>query len=79
MTGQRWYKICSHASIANIRHRFDDKRDHFFKFLGFWVAQMLWVCTPCEDAHAGLVNTSYKGLDRESAGHDPQFTQHSAI
>ncbi|KAF2435735.1 DUF1295-domain-containing protein [Tothia fuscella] len=23
--------------------RFDDKRDHFFKFLGFWIAQMLWV------------------------------------
>jgi steroid 5-alpha reductase family enzyme len=23
--------------------RFDDKRDHFFKFLGFWVFQMLWV------------------------------------
>lgn len=25
--------------------RFDDKRDHFFKFLGFWVFQMLWVWT----------------------------------
>ncbi|GAB7341503.1 hypothetical protein MBLNU457_7726t1 [Dothideomycetes sp. NU457] len=25
--------------------RFDGKRDHFFKFLGFWVAQMLWVWT----------------------------------
>jgi steroid 5-alpha reductase family enzyme len=23
--------------------RFDDKRDRFFPFLGFWVAQMLWV------------------------------------
>lgn len=23
--------------------RFDDKRDHFFRFLGFWVFQMLWV------------------------------------
>lgn len=23
--------------------RFDDKRDNFFKFLGFWVAQMFWV------------------------------------
>ena len=23
--------------------RFDDMRDHFFKFLGFWVLQMLWV------------------------------------
>ncbi|KAF2808569.1 DUF1295-domain-containing protein [Mytilinidion resinicola] len=23
--------------------RFDDKRDKFFPFLGFWVAQMLWV------------------------------------
>ncbi|KAH8592085.1 oxidoreductase-like protein [Bisporella sp. PMI_857] len=23
--------------------RFDDKRDHFFKFLGFWIFQMLWV------------------------------------
>ncbi|KAI2619032.1 DUF1295-domain-containing protein [Hypomontagnella submonticulosa] len=23
--------------------RFDDKRDHFFPFLGFWVFQMLWV------------------------------------
>lgn len=25
--------------------RFDDKRDHFFKFLGFWVFQMIWVWT----------------------------------
>ena len=25
--------------------RFDDKRDHFFKFLGFWVFQMFWVWT----------------------------------
>ncbi|CZT51920.1 uncharacterized protein RSE6_13144 [Rhynchosporium secalis] len=25
--------------------RFDDKRDNFFKFLGFWVFQMLWVWT----------------------------------
>jgi|SRR5208282_3198363 len=25
--------------------RFDDMRDHFFKFLGFWVLQMLWVWT----------------------------------
>jgi steroid 5-alpha reductase family enzyme len=25
--------------------RFDDKRDSFFKFLGFWVAQMVWVWT----------------------------------
>ncbi|KIW07842.1 hypothetical protein, variant [Verruconis gallopava] len=25
--------------------RFDDKRDDFFKFLGFWVFQMLWVWT----------------------------------
>lgn len=23
--------------------RFDDKRDHFLRFLGFWVFQMLWV------------------------------------
>lgn len=23
--------------------RFDDKRDDFFKFLGFWVFQMIWV------------------------------------
>jgi len=23
--------------------RFDDMRNHFFKFLGFWVFQMLWV------------------------------------
>lgn len=23
--------------------RFDDMRDHFFSFLGFWVLQMLWV------------------------------------
>ena len=23
--------------------RFDDKRDKFFPFLGFWVFQMLWV------------------------------------
>lgn len=25
--------------------RFDDTRDKFFPFLGFWVAQMLWVWT----------------------------------
>lgn len=25
--------------------RFDDKRDKFFSFLGFWVFQMLWVWT----------------------------------
>jgi len=25
--------------------RFDDKRDKFFPFLGFWVFQMLWVWT----------------------------------
>ncbi|KAG4432092.1 hypothetical protein IFR05_012421 [Cadophora sp. M221] len=25
--------------------RFDDKRDHFFKFLGFWIFQMFWVWT----------------------------------
>ncbi|KAM5343019.1 hypothetical protein ACJ41O_013985 [Fusarium nematophilum] len=25
--------------------RFDDKRDRFFPFLGFWVFQMLWVWT----------------------------------
>jgi steroid 5-alpha reductase family enzyme len=25
--------------------RFDDKRDYFFKFLGFWAFQMLWVWT----------------------------------
>ncbi|BFZ53158.1 hypothetical protein PYCC9005_000181 [Savitreella phatthalungensis] len=25
--------------------RFDDKRDNFFKFLGFWVFQMVWVWT----------------------------------
>lgn len=25
--------------------RFDDKRDHFFKFLGFWIFQMIWVWT----------------------------------
>lgn len=22
--------------------RFDDKRDNFFKFLGFWIFQMIW-------------------------------------
>ena len=26
-------------------HRFDDKRDNFFKLLGFWVFQMIWVWT----------------------------------
>ncbi|KAI9806645.1 MAG: hypothetical protein M1825_006102 [Sarcosagium campestre] len=25
--------------------RFDDKRDNFFKFLGFWIFQMIWVWT----------------------------------
>ena len=25
--------------------RFDDKRDNFFKFLGFWIFQMVWVWT----------------------------------
>ena len=25
--------------------RFDDKRDKFFSFLGFWVFQMIWVWT----------------------------------
>src|ERR1700753_2091468 len=25
--------------------RFDDKREKFFSFLGFWVAQMVWVWT----------------------------------
>jgi len=25
--------------------RFDDKRDKFFSFLGFWIAQMVWVWT----------------------------------
>jgi steroid 5-alpha reductase family enzyme len=25
--------------------RFDDMRHHFFKFLGFWVLQILWVWT----------------------------------
>ena len=25
--------------------RFDDKRDKFFPFLGFWVFQMIWVWT----------------------------------
>lgn len=25
--------------------RFDDKRDNFFKFFGFWVFQMIWVWT----------------------------------
>jgi len=25
--------------------RFDDKRDKFFSFLGFWIAQMIWVWT----------------------------------
>jgi len=25
--------------------RFDEMRNHFFKFLGFWVFQMLWVWT----------------------------------
>ncbi|OIW25910.1 DUF1295-domain-containing protein, partial [Coniochaeta ligniaria NRRL 30616] len=25
--------------------RFDDKRDHFFSFLGFWIFQMIWVWT----------------------------------
>ncbi|KAI9818958.1 MAG: hypothetical protein M1832_004126 [Thelocarpon impressellum] len=25
--------------------RFDDKRDDFFKFLGFWIFQMIWVWT----------------------------------
>ena len=25
--------------------RFDDKRDNFFKFLGFWLFQMVWVWT----------------------------------
>ena len=24
--------------------RFDDKRDKFWSFLGFWVFQMFWVC-----------------------------------
>ncbi|KAK0657239.1 hypothetical protein B0T16DRAFT_452722 [Cercophora newfieldiana] len=25
--------------------RFDDKREHFFRFLGFWIFQMIWVWT----------------------------------
>lgn len=25
--------------------RFDDLRDHFFKFLSFWIIQMIWVWT----------------------------------
>jgi steroid 5-alpha reductase family enzyme len=25
--------------------RFDDIRSHFFKFLGFWVGQIIWVWT----------------------------------
>ena len=25
--------------------RFDDMRQHFFKFLGFWIFQMVWVWT----------------------------------
>ncbi len=32
--------------------RFDDKRDKFFPFLGFWVAQMVWVWTGTYSAPA---------------------------
>ena len=38
--------------------RFDDKRDKFWSFLGFWVFQMFWVrCNIYLDAHqATLLN-----------------------
>lgn len=34
--------------------RFDDKRDKFFSFLGFWVFQMLWVRQPAPQYQAEL-------------------------
>jgi steroid 5-alpha reductase family enzyme len=36
-----FYRILKTGSDS----RFDDKRDKFFSFLGFWVFQMIWVWT----------------------------------
>ncbi|CAK7236726.1 hypothetical protein SEUCBS140593_009716 [Sporothrix eucalyptigena] len=57
--------------------RFDDKRDKFFPFLGFWVAQMVWVWTvslpvtilnsPGVISHANS-NLAHLGTPRDIAG-----------
>lgn len=42
--------------------RFDDKRDKFFSFLGFWIFQMIWVGQPRWTYVAGLADR-HTGLD----------------
>jgi steroid 5-alpha reductase family enzyme len=42
-----WSGACDSllSSSSGKDDRFDDKRDKFFPFLGFWVFQMIWVWT----------------------------------
>jgi hypothetical protein len=47
--------------------RFDDIRSHFFKFLGFWVGQILWVWT------VSLPLTILNSPGVTSAGAQPNF------
>lgn len=58
--------------------RFDDKRDKFFPFLGFWVAQMLWVCSNLLEnlpPHQLVSANTGEGLGSELANHSPQLSK----
>ncbi|OAA68224.1 hypothetical protein SPI_00419 [Niveomyces insectorum RCEF 264] len=53
--------------------RFDDKRDRFFPFLGFWVAQMVWVWTvslPVTVLNAPAVQSRARLLPAFGTGRD---------
>ena len=53
--------------------RFDDKRDKFFKFLGFWVFQMIWVWTvslPVTVLNSPAVQEAYPNQRAFGTGRD---------
>ncbi|KXN81515.1 hypothetical protein AN958_04452 [Leucoagaricus sp. SymC.cos] len=50
--------------------RFDDIRSHFFKFLGFWVGQIIWVWTVSMPV---VILNSPAVSDRRIGGDNPRF------
>ncbi|ESK96396.1 hypothetical protein Moror_6904 [Moniliophthora roreri MCA 2997] len=56
--------------------RFDDIRSHFFKFLGFWIGQILWVWTVSLPV---IILNSPAVSDTSRSGSNPEFGTGSDI
>ena len=59
--------------------RFDDKRDKFFPFLGFWVFQMLWVFLVLQLFDRASTLIVVAGMDRIASSYYSKLAKRDPI